>query len=299
MKYLLLLLLLAIGSSGLTRADGTGIVYYLDRPARANYPLAMILQGSECLRVADKYASMIAQLNAAGIGVLRIEKPGLSADTPIGECPEEYLRTNTLERRVLDVMAVVATLRRAPDGWNGVLGIAGGSEGGLVAAAAAPLIPETGAVLLISSAGGMTFGEELLLLVEAEMRAAGAPAEAIRKRLDEMRAQYIVMRDNPVPDKEWMSDGKLARNTYLWWADALPVAAVRPLLETSAPILVLHGEADRQTPVDSAQCMLDAFQARGKKNLELRRYPGMGHSPTPRAISEGMSWLIERLTQPK
>ncbi len=58
------------------RPDGTEIVYYLDPPASTeDYPLVALLQGSECLRVSDKYADLIALMNAHGVAVLRVEKP--------------------------------------------------------------------------------------------------------------------------------------------------------------------------------------------------------------------------------
>ncbi len=103
------------------RPDGTRVTFYVDAPARAAYPIAAILQGSECLRVSDKYAPMIERLTRAGVGVLRVEKPGLGPDVPIGACPPEYLRLNTVDRRVLDLLAVVGHLRRQPAGWNGRL----------------------------------------------------------------------------------------------------------------------------------------------------------------------------------
>jgi dipeptidyl aminopeptidase/acylaminoacyl peptidase len=113
----------------LERPDGTRITWYLDVPAHGRYPLVVILQGSECLRVSDKYGPWIRQLVEAGLGVLRVEKPGLGPDTPIGKCPDEYLRLNTVDRRVLDLLAVVAALRGRP-GWDGRLCVLGGSEGG-------------------------------------------------------------------------------------------------------------------------------------------------------------------------
>ena len=44
---------------------------------------------------------------------------------------------------------------------KGRLGLAGGSEGSMVAAMLAPLVPETRAVLLFSSGGGSDFGAEV------------------------------------------------------------------------------------------------------------------------------------------
>lgn len=266
------------------RPDGTTIHYYLDRPRAERYPIVVILQGSECLRVADKYGPFIQRLNEAGAAVLRVEKPGLTAETPIGECPPEYLELNTIDRRVLDLLEVTAELRR-DERWDGRLAISGGSEGGVVAAMAAPLIPETSAVVLLASAGGMTFGEELFHLIPPSEHAA-------------MREMYEKVRQEPLPSREWMSDGKLARNTWLWWSRALPVAAVRSLVRVDAPILMVHGTADGATPMASAERLAAEFAARGKTNLEFRRYDG-GHSPPPDVIEEALLWMIRASSGPR
>lgn len=277
---LLLSLAGASAADTVERPDGTLIHYYLDRPAADRYPIVVILQGSECLRVADKYGPFVQRLNAEGVAVLRVEKPGLTARTAPGECPTEYLELNTLDRRVLDLLEVASELRRDPH-WDGRLGLAGGSEGGVVAAMAAPLIPETRAVVLLASAGGLTFGEELLHLVPASQHA-------------EMRTMYERVRQEPLPSREWLSDGKLARNTWLWWSKALPVAAVRSLLRTGAPILMVHGTADGATPLESAERLEAEFARAGKTNLEFRRYPG-GHSPPPEVVEEALLWMLRTM----
>lgn len=274
---LLLSLTGAAAADTVERPDGTLIHYYLDRPSAERYPIVVILQGSECLRVADKYGAFIERLNAAGVAVLRVEKPGLTAGTAPGECPAEYLELNTLDRRVLDLLEVTADLRRDPH-WNGQMGLAGGSEGGVIAAMAAPLIPETRAVVLLASAGGLTFGEELLHLMPPSQHA-------------EMHVMYEKVRQEPLPSREWLSDGKLARNTWLWWSKALPVAAVRSLLRTDAPILMVHGTTDGATPLESAERLAAEFARAGKGNLEFRRYPG-GHSPPPEVIEEALLWML-------
>lgn len=90
----------------------------------------------------------------------------------------------------------------------------------MVAAMLAPLVPETRAVLLFSSGGGSDFGAEVKASMAYQMRAAGAPESAVAERSESTEREWSEIRANPVPDKEWASDGKLARNTYLWWSSA-------------------------------------------------------------------------------
>ena len=291
---LTLLVLLPVSAENLSleQADGATLHYYYDPPPKGG-AVVVILQGSECLRVNHKYAPMIASLQAHNLGVLRVEKPGLSPDTPIGECPEAYLQNNTLERRVWDLLSVLAELRKRHD-WNGKLALVGGSEGGMLAALCAPLIPETRAVALISSGGGQTFGQEVQQMMSDQMRQSGMPEDKIKEQMASTEALFQQARREPTTLKEWGSDGKLARNTHLWLSRAVHVAGYRPLLRVDVPILVVHGAEDRSTPADSARLLQEAFVKAGKTNLELRIQPG-GHDPSGAVIQATLDWVIEQL----
>ena len=297
---LVLLAVLALGRPAfaepaeLLREDGTSIVYHLDRPRASRYPLAVILQGSECLRVTDKYAPLVAQLNAAGIAVLRVEKPGLKADTPIGECPEEYLRLNTIERRVLDLLAVIGRLRRQEPGWDGRLGLSGGSEGSMVAAIGAPLLPETETLLLLSSGGGSCFGDEVKASIAASIKASGASDAQVDERLAAVDKEWEAIMSSPLPTLEWGSDGKLARNTYLWWSQALPKALFHPLLELEVPIRVYQGKSDTSVLEANSRLLEQRFREAGKGNLEVVLYEGE-HVAPPEVLEDAFGWLADQL----
>lgn len=301
----MLLLLLALGLSlagraqtpeRVTRPDGTEVVYYLDRPSAERYPLAVILQGSECRRVSDKFESLISQLTGTGVAVVRIEKPGLTVDTAVGECPDEYLRLNTVDRRVLDLLTVLARLRREEAGWDGRLGVSGGSEGAMVAAMAAPLIPETTAVLLLSSGGGSEFGEEVKAAIAAQMRASGADESQVAEHMACVEKEWEQIERSPLPSREWASDGALGRNTYLWWNSALRVALYRPLAEVRVPIRVYEGSADQEMLPGNSQRLQERHQVTGRGNLELVTYEG-GHVPPEEVLQDAFRWLGEQLTR--
>lgn len=298
--FVLSLFLTAIGqpqtwSAG--RPDGSEIVYYLDLPRQKPYPLIALLQGSECLRVADKYRDFVREMNARGVAVLRVEKPGLTADTPIGECPPEYLRKNSWDRRVLDLLIVLGQIRREPNGWNGRLGLAGGSEGAMIAAMTAPLVPETEAVLLFSGGGVLNFGQEVKLGIAHQMRVGGASESDIEQQADTIERQWAEVVDNPSHQQEWGSDGELARNTYLWWANAIPIALHRPLLQVTDPIRVYQGSRDDQVRPELSQGLSRLFHQANRTNLELVMYDGE-HVPSAEVITEGLNWLAEKLSPP-
>lgn len=279
----------------LDQADGLRLYYYLDLPAAPQRaPLVVILQGSECLRVEHKYGPMIEQLNRLGVGVLRIEKPALTPTTPIGECPPEYLLKNTLDRRLWDVLRVVAELRGHPR-WNGSLALVGGSEGGMLAGLLAPLVPEARAVVILSSGGGMSFDEEIQRMVAGYLTSQGAPPEKVAEELRKLQEVFQRARREPSTTHEWGSDGKLARNTFLWLSRALDLSIWRALLAFRGPVLVVHGTADASTPVESARELQRRFLEAGRSNLELRLDPGGQHGPRPEVIEESLNWVVERL----
>jgi len=296
-RLLLLALLLTLPARAetlsLDQADGTRLYYYYDAPAQRG-PLLIILQGSECRRVSDKYGPMIEQIRSHNVGVLRVEKPGLGPDTPLGECPPAYLQRNTLERRIWDLLSVLGEMRKRPE-WDGRLVVLGGSEGAMLAGLTAPLIPETRAVVLISGGGGDTFAEEIDQIVSGQMRQSGAPTQKVEEQSKAFRQLCDQVHVEPTTLKEWGSDGKLARNTHLWLSRAEDLAIYRPLLRVDLPILIVHGAQDTSTPLHSAQKLEQIFREHGKGNLQLRIEKGDGHSPSAESLQRTVEWAVQQL----
>jgi pimeloyl-ACP methyl ester carboxylesterase len=278
------------------RADGSTITYYLDRPPAESFPIVTILQGSECLKVSHKYGVLIDHLLARGVGALRVEKPGLNDAVPIGECPSDYLRLNTPQRRVLDLVLVLADLRRGDSGFNGSVALTGGSEGAMIAALAAPLCPELRAVVLFSGGGGTIFGDEVLGSVRMQMSESGADQAAIEQRLEQMKLEMEEIREEPLTSKEWLSDGKLARSTHLWWSQAWDLQMSVPLLRVEVPILAWQGENDLSVPAESGRGLAGKMKEAGKSNFELRTYPG-GHAPPEKVLIESLDWVLEQFAR--
>lgn len=281
-------------SLSLERPDGSLVWYYFDPPTQTDsYPVAVILQGSECLSVSHKYQDLIDYLNQRGVAVLRVEKPGLSADLPEGSCPPDYLRLNTPQQRVLDLLEVLAQIRRQEPRFNKNLALLGGSEGAMVAALAAPLCTDLKGVVLLSGGGGGTFGQEVLNSVQNFMVESGATESEIRARLQSMRQQMEEIRREPVWSKEWLSDGELSRNTYLWWAAAWDLQLKIPLMRVTHPVLAWQGESDRSVRPESGYALAEAMRVSGKNNFEFRTYPGE-HAPPPEVLTASLDWILRR-----
>lgn len=243
----------------LARADGSEIVYYVERrAARGRQPLLIMLQGSGCDSVTlNDRIRWMARLLAPGHALLTIEKYGVATGADGNDCPVDFWRGNTLTQRVLDAAHVVAALRRQ-GWWNGELVIFGGSEGGAVAALAAPLIPETRAVVIWSSGIGLPIGQMI--------RAALPPA-----MIAEADRVFAEARANPAAGRHWSGAG------YRWWADAIDQLPARGLVQTPAPVLMIHGTRDESAPVASARAARDLAAAAGKADFTYREYAGYDH----------------------
>ena len=285
----------------LQRTDGSSMRVYLATPLKSNFPVAVLLQGSVCVSSQPMFQAMQGPLVAAGIAVIAIEKYGLDENTT--DCPQAYLENNTVQQRILDHLQLVSYLRQNLPGWNGHIAWAGGSEGGQVGSLVAPLVPETSALLMLASGGGMTMAEELPLDFSKSMARNGSSTEEIKKQIDDIQDHYNQIKTNPTWKLEWLSDGKTARNTYKWWESILWIKAL-PLLETlQAPIYIAHGTEDSSCVYESSKLIADRFAALGKTNLTFKTYPGLEHnfsdlkgvSHQQEVIGDALQWLVATL----
>lgn len=249
----------------LERADGSNITYNLARNAgQQQRSIILMLQGSGCDPVIERdWLASEPQIVAPSSSVLTIEKYGVvvgripPSPEPMDECSVAYWSKNTLQQRVLDAVQVIAHMRREP-WWNGELIIYGGSEGGAVAALLAPLIPETRAVVVVSSGIGVSVADLISSAVPPQV------AAQIPKILEEARA-------NPTATLQF------GGASYRWWADSADVIPAKALLQTNVPILLIHGTKDQFAPVDTARATRDMMQQAGKANFTYLELEGYDH----------------------
>ena len=259
LAWLALSLGAAAPAATLMRADGSTIAYHVElRRPQARQPLLLMLQGSGCDSVArnDRIPWMARRL-APRHAVLTIEKYGVAPGADGAACSNDYWRGNTLTQRARDAALVIDALRRQP-WWNGRLVIFGGSEGGAVAALAAPLIPETRAVIVWSSGIGLPVGQ---------MIRSALPPPA----LAEVDRVFAEARADPAADRQW------GGASLSWWADALDQVPARALLRTDAPVLLIHGTRDQFAPIAAARAARDLVAAAGRGNFTYREYEGYDH----------------------
>lgn len=248
----------------LERADRSDITYHLlNRAEDGQQGVLLMLQGSGCDPVIEReWLRSEPAVIAPERAVLAVEKygvgeAGIDVDSLDEGCSLAYWRGSTLQQRVLDAVQVIAHLRDE-DWWNGELIIHGGSEGGAVAAMLAPLVPETRSVIIISSGIGVPVAE----LIQS------AVPPAIAAQIPGILAEAAA---NPTPGK------RFGGASYRWWSDAANLVPARLLLQTNAPILLVHGTRDQFAPLSTARATLEIFAESGKTNLTYREFEGYDH----------------------
>ncbi len=269
----------------LDRSDGSHITFQVRRGDNvARQGAILFLHGSGCEPVGSDARFVATAMGIApGHAVVTVESYGVPPDGPQAEliegCTAAYWERNTLQQRVVDAAQVIARLRQA-SWWNGRIVIMGASEGGAVAAMLAPLVPETAAVIVLSSGIGVPVGE----LIRA---AVPAPVASEAPRI------FAEARANPTGQRRW------GGASYRWWADAVGVTPAVMLLQTSAPILLIHGTRDQFAPVATARATRDLLARQGRANLTYREYDGYDHfmrdergvDRRPEVLGEAAAWL--------
>ena len=118
--------------------------------------------------------------------------------------------------------------------------------------------------------------------------ARAAPADLARMRV----AEFMGMNPPGPKDRNTVEDRV--------YREASPLHHVSP---NSAPILLMHGDADTTVPIEQSEMMEKALRAAGVPT-HLLRIPGGGHGPTfagatnpPDYMGEMVRWLDRYLKQ--
>ena len=283
------------------RPDGSKLLAYFEEPANPSYPIVFLIHGSTCTSAFPMFKMTAPALTNNGIGVIALEKYGMS--NAVKDCPAEYLKNNFIQSRIQDHLLAASFVRKNMSRWNGKFGWAGASEGGQIAALTAPLVPETAMIAMLASGGGLTMAEELPIAFQRLLRRQGATEEQILQKKAELESQYALIKADPTPWKEWLSDGNFARNTYRYWDSILWVKAMPLLEKMDIPMLLVHGTEDTSCPIESSEALVARFNSLGKTNLTFLKYPGLEHnwtdlegkSNTQKVLGDTFGWIFQHL----
>ena len=121
------------------RSDGSLIDYYIRKNSRTNISntLLLVLQGSSCNSVAQIKSIDDVAVVWPDTNILLIEKYGITSTLTYSkggerkDCPSEYLKMDSLDQRVSDVLQVIKNIQ-AMDSYENYL-MLGGSEGAAIA----------------------------------------------------------------------------------------------------------------------------------------------------------------------
>ncbi|TDK23003.1 alpha/beta hydrolase [Luteimonas aestuarii] len=171
-------------------------------------------------------------------------------------CTRDFNAHNLPHRWWADYMAFITRqLGDQPARWKNVV-LVGGSEGGEVAARVARSRTDVTHLLVIGR-GGWGMRDILGSIIGPD-----AVEDAWR----------AIANDPDSLDTMWMG------HPHRYWAETFDRDPLRDFLALDIPVLIGFGERDLSNPVASAQDVLRAAHAAGKRNIGLVVYPAADHS---------------------
>lgn len=217
-------------------------------------------------------------LSRRGIAVLRLDDRGFGASTG------DFAMATSVDFAE-DVRAALEYLRTRPDVDGRRLGLVGHSEGGLIA----PMVAATDSLL-------------------AGIVVIAGPAQTGRKIIA-YQQRYALERSETIPEASVDSalvaarerlEAEAAHQPWLrFFLDYDPLPVARQVRRT--PVLILHGETDRQVTPEQADALAAAFRAGGNPDVTVHVLPEVNHLllRDPDGSPAGYAALEERSVAPE
>ena len=263
---------LASGRQGRSRQEG--------QERRA--PAAIVLVGGSGNVDRDTIAygvpvmgQLAGQLAEAGWLVVRYDKRGVGQSGGRAE-------SATLSDYADDVVSVVKWLRKQKDVDGKRVFVVGHSEGGAVALIAATRSSDIKAVVTIAAPG--TKGAELVL--EQQRRALEGLKIADEEKQRRIDLQKQVM-NAVLTGQGWEGvpePAQAGRHAVVQEFPALDPAPVMKKVEQ--PLLIMHGELDKQVPIQNAELLNGLATQRKKGVATLTLVPAINHLLVPAKTGE-------------
>jgi dipeptidyl aminopeptidase/acylaminoacyl peptidase len=259
---------------------GRPITFFLSDSGDRALPLVVYVQGSgfasHFVPASVGFASGTghASLVDAARGrarVLLVEKPGVTFGSDgRGEPPAEFRREHTLEHWSTAIVAAIRAARTLPSVDTTRLLVIGHSEGGIVAARVARVLPEVGHVALLAGEGPSQWVSLVALAREGALLAQ--VGETPDQREHAVRAAWDSIRADPHnASRMWFG------HAYPRWASFLSTSPIEQLAGARARVLIVQGDADRAVLPSTADSLYAALRARGQE-AQIERVGGADHS---------------------
>jgi alpha-beta hydrolase superfamily lysophospholipase len=193
-------------------------------------------------------------LSRNGIAVLRMDDRGYGAS---GGSAAAATSADFAD----DIGAGIAWLRRHPAIDGSRLGLIGHSEGGIIAPMIAARDTALGGIVLLAAPSWR--GRRVVEWQNAyALERAPTVAPSARDSLLDVSMRIV--------------DSTLVRTPWgRFFAAHDPLDVARRV--SAVPVLILHGETDRQVTVEQAQELATAFRAGGNRDVSVRTFPGANH----------------------
>ena len=279
------------------------------RPADGGpFPAVILISGSgpqdrnEALMGHRPFLVLADHLTRRGIAVLRYDDRGVGRSTGA-------FATATTPDFASDALAAVAYLKTRDDVNPAAIGLAGHSEGGVVAPIAAAESDDVSYIVLMAGTG--VNGERILYAQGALiLRAGGATEDAIASNRARQERIFEVLKSEPDPERagqaieaiiraslETATDSELAQagitdsasaetviaaqvqqlNTP-WFRYFLTYEPAETIKQVTVPVLAINGEKDLQVPYEENLREIEAaLQRGGNTRYEIHSFPDLNH----------------------
>ena len=272
------------------------------------FPAVILISGSgpqdrdEALMGHRPFFVLSDHLTRRGIAVLRFDDRGVGSSTG-------NFATATSQDHASDVLAGVDYLKTRADVDQGAIGLAGHSEGGLIAPIVAVESDDVSYIVLMAGPG--ITGEEILYAQGALIaRAGGATEEQIAESEAQQRRIYDILKTESDPGRAAEMIADVARTAFAglseaeraqqgitdeesfdrvvqmqvqqvnspWFRYFLTYDPAPTLEQVTVPVLAINGEKDLQVPYEVNLREIEAaLQRGGNTSYEIHALPGQNH----------------------
>ncbi|MBW0177219.1 alpha/beta hydrolase [Sediminibacterium sp.] len=265
----------------LKSTSSDSLIFYLSEEVNGNnLPLLVYIQGSgnESLFIKEGDGKIIprsghisfAEQAKGRCRLLIIEKPGVTTFQKSGDNKtfDEFFSLQNWQERIKN--AIYYTIRNKEADSSRIM-IAGHSEGGVVAASLARLMPNLITHITILAGEGLTQLFSLYQLAE-QGSFFEAPGKKANERIDSLLAQWrSILKDTMSTSKKFWGF------TYLRWSTFLKTSVYDELSGWNGKVLILQGDRDVHVAPVNSKALFTGLLSKGKDvNLEI--VEGADHS---------------------
>jgi dipeptidyl aminopeptidase/acylaminoacyl peptidase len=270
------------------KAGGAKLAGTLTLPrGKGPFPVVLLITGSgpqdrdESLMGHKPFLVLADHLTRKGIAVLRVDDRGVGGST--GD-----MRNATTADFAGDALAGVEFLKKHPRVDPKRIGLAGHSEGGVIAPMVAAKSRDVAFIVLMAGTG--VTGEQVLYTQsDLIIRAMGAPEEAVGKnrKLQETMFAIVKSETDPKVTAEKLTaavgtgaaaQGQAQMASTPWFRYFLTFDPATALREVKCPVLAINGELDLQvSPTQNLPAIEKALKAGGNKDYTVKVLPKLNH----------------------